>query len=76
NITPGNIFIEELSLDQERHILSFKGQVFSGANTAESELTDFIKKLEASSFVSEATLVSSQNVSGSQQFEITCDLSH
>lgn len=76
NITPGNIFIEELSLDQERHILSFKGQVLSGANTAESELTDFIKKLEASSFVSEATLVSSQNISGNQQFEITCDLSH
>ena len=76
NITPDNIMIEELSLDQERHILNLKGQVRSGANTAESELTDFIKKLEASSFFIDATLISSKNIGGAQEFEINCDLKH
>ncbi|MFH0762301.1 MAG: pilus assembly protein PilM [Candidatus Omnitrophota bacterium] len=76
SIIPGNIFITELSLDQQRHILVLKGRVLAGANTAESELTDLAKKLEGSSFFREATLVSSANISGIQEFEITCDLKY
>lgn len=76
HITPGNIELEELSLNQDNHILILKGLVSSGSNTAEAELTEFIKALEASSFFSEATLISSQNISGTQKFEIGSELNY
>ncbi len=76
HITPGNIELEELSLDQDNHILVLKGLVSAVSNTAEAELTEFIKVLESSSFFKEATLISSQNISGTQKFEIDCELNY
>jgi type II secretory pathway component PulL len=69
-----NIVLNELSLDQGRQALSLKGVVSVTGSTAESTLTDFIKRIKMSPFFREANLIASQNTAGVQEFEIKCDL--
>lgn len=73
-MVPNEIILEELILNQEKHILTIKGSVSAWTKTAESVLTEFMKNLEASPFLTEATLLSSKKTAGIQIFEIKCDL--
>jgi hypothetical protein len=43
---------------------------------AETVLTGFSEKLETSSFITDATIVSSQKTGTGQEFEIRCVLAH
>jgi len=75
-ITPANIVLTDFDLEQDNHLLVLKGEVAAISTTAEAELTEFIKALELSSFFKEATLISSENISGTQVFEIDCELNN
>lgn len=75
-IVPGNVILDELTLDQVTHTLVLKGTVSVGGESAISILTDFMKELEASPFFMEATLLTSRDVGGVHQFEIKTDLVH
>ena len=71
-----NIVLDDLSLDQGSHTLILKGSVSVNEGTAEAVLADFIKRIKASTFFTQASLIASQNTGGIQEFEIKCDLSH
>lgn len=73
-VIPGSIILDELFLDQGTHILTLKGVVSGTDNIAESVLTNFMQKLETSSFLSECNLIFSKKTSGIHEFELKCDL--
>ena len=75
NLVPREIFLEELSLDQASGEIILKG-IVSGGGPPESILTPFIGQIEASSFFTDATLISSREKDGTHEFEIRCDLTH
>jgi len=74
NVTPKNIILVQLSINQESHSLILTGNVFAGKDPVETVLTGFISKLESSPFFKEVNLASSKEAQGANQFEIKCDL--
>ena len=73
-VLPPEIILDELSLDQNAHRLTLRGRVSITASVAESIITNFMKRLEDTKPVGEASLVSSDDSSGEQRFEISCSL--
>ncbi len=75
-LVPNNVILNEFIMNQERHTLVLSGAITEQVAAAETTLTIFMEKLEASSFFKEATLVSSSKTIDAQKFEIKCDLVH
>jgi type IV pilus assembly protein PilM len=71
NIMPGNMVLDEFDLDLERRVLILRGLTSAIDTVTQATLTDFMKRLEASSFIDEATLVECK---ASGEFEIRCNL--
>ena len=76
SLTPSDVALKELILDQGKNTLFLKGIVSGNTDIAEALLIKFTQKIEASSFCSEATLVSFAKADKFQEFEIKCDLVH
>ena len=76
NLTPTEIILDELQMDQTNHSLALIGSVSGGEDAAGPIITHFMAQLEASLFFSEASLISSQRVGVLQKFEIKCTISH
>lgn len=74
NIMPDTIVLNELIMDQQKHTVILKGEVSASGSEVESILTGFMERVESASFFSEASLIKSENISGTQVFEIECDL--
>lgn len=75
-LTPAEIVLDELTLEQPNHDLVIKGTVSLGENAAESVLVNFMQQLEESLFITEASLMFSEKTSGTQKFGIKCELIH
>lgn len=75
NLVPNEITLESLALKQDAATLVLKGQIQASGAVAETALTQFMKKLEASDFFTEAALTSSKKEGLNQSFEIRCDIS-
>ncbi|MFH1360211.1 MAG: pilus assembly protein PilM [Candidatus Omnitrophota bacterium] len=73
-LVPAEIILNEISFQQSGHSLSLKGTLISGGTQSETALTHFMEELEASSFLTEASLISSKRVGDGMEFEIKCDL--
>jgi len=73
-IIPNEIVLDKFMLNQDKHLLTLRGYVFSSGKIAEAALVEFMTNLEATSFFSEARLVSSRKEHRAQLFEIQCDL--
>lgn len=76
NIIPDSVALNELILDQHKHILFLRGNIPIAVGAADSVLTGFMQKMESSVFFIEAKLISSQKTEAGQQFEIEADLIH
>ena len=74
NAMPSTMILDELSLQGSAHTLNLKGIVSAGGDVAESILTNFMGKLEASPFFKDTSLVSSDRLGTVQAFQIKCDL--
>ena len=72
-ITP-DLILNRLSLDQGKDTLTFKGEVSTTGEVAAARLTNFMKRIETSSYFKETQLVSSEKVGEAQKFEIKCIL--
>lgn len=75
-LIPRDIILNELFIDQGKHSLVLNGTVSMGREVAVSVLTGFMKSLEAASFCTEASLLSSQKINEIQTFKIKCDLTN
>ncbi len=73
-LIPEDIVLSELRFDQDAHSLLLKGTASLGQERSQSLLTNFMEKLELSSFINEADLVSSRQTQGEEEFEIKCDI--
>jgi hypothetical protein len=73
-LVPPEIILEELWLYQFEHDLTLRGAVIAGENAVEPILISFMQQLEKSLFITEASLVFSEKKSGTQKFEIKCQL--
>jgi hypothetical protein len=71
-LAPKEVVLNELTVNQPARLLILKGIIFDSANNAETVLTDFMKRLEDSSFILDSNLVSSRRSADIQQFEINC----
>ncbi|UCG35818.1 MAG: pilus assembly protein PilM [Candidatus Omnitrophota bacterium] len=69
-----DIILNRLSFNQENDTLIFKGSVSASGEIAALKLTDFMKKIEASSYFKDTQLVSSERFGEVQRFEIKCIL--
>ena len=75
-LTPQEIILDELSLDQSNHALTLKGIVSASEDVSGPVLTNFMGQLGKSAYFTETTLVSSQQVGAVQRFEIKCNLAY
>lgn len=73
-LVPDDIILAELFLERGRGNLVLKGVVAASEDIAESVLTEFMERIESSSFFAEASLLSSNKIGTAQGFEIKCDL--
>lgn len=73
-LIPQNMLLNEMTFDQQSHLLIMRGTVLVGEEVSENVVVDFIKKIEASKFFSEATLVSFQKSAVGNEFEIKCSV--
>jgi type IV pilus assembly protein PilM len=71
---PNVIALSELVLDQQKHIVVFKGEVSVAGHSAEEVLTGFMELIEKSPLISEASLVFSRDTGQTHTFEMQCDL--
>ena len=74
SLIPHAIILDELFIDQQKHSLSLKGIVSMSEEVAESALTEFMGRIEESSFVTEANLLSYEKIGEDQRFQIQCDI--
>ena len=73
-VTPKEIVLDNFLLDQASHQARFRGTIIGDEETAKMILTNFMAELEKSSFVTEATLLTTQSNGPVLEFEINCDL--
>ena len=73
-IIPPTIILDEFSFDQATHTMWLKGVVTMSKDSVEKVLTDFMSDLENSEFIQEASLISSKEEQGINNFQIKCDL--
>jgi len=69
-----DIILNRLSLDQENNNLIFKGEVSGAGEVAALKLTDFMKKIETSSYFKDTQLISSEKFGETQRFDVKCVL--
>ncbi len=74
DLTPAEIILREIDLDQNSQMLRIKGVITSSDEQAQGILFNFIRGLEESLFFIEASLTSAQRTGLVQEFEISCDL--
>ncbi|GEM_PF-544096 len=70
------IVLNELSFDQAKHALRLKGVIPAEEDSAQKILIDFMQQLELSPFFTEVSLVSSQRMEASQEFEVLGEVAH
>ncbi|MBI5415978.1 MAG: pilus assembly protein PilM [Candidatus Omnitrophica bacterium] len=73
---PEEILLDNLDFNAAAYRLTLKGSVTASREAGETILADFMQKLEASSFFTEARFVSSQKTGTAYAFEIECTLFH
>jgi len=73
-VIPPTIILDEFSFDQPSRVMWLKGVVILGGDSVEKVLTGFMSDLEASKFIHEASLISSKEEQGIDNFEIKCEL--
>ena len=73
---PGQIVLDNLDFDAAAYRLILKGSVLASREASETIVADFMQKLEASGFLTEARFVSSQKTGTDYAFEIECAIFH
>ena len=73
-VIPPGIILDEFGFDQSGHQMWLKGIVTSDSASVEKVLTNFMTDLESSKFIVDASLVSSKETEGVNNFEIKCEL--
>ena len=73
-LTPPEIVLNDMSFDQGSHTLTIRGILTGSEDSTDPVLTNYMGRLEASSFFEDTVLVSSQRLGMLQEFEIRCDI--
>ncbi|MBI5150552.1 MAG: pilus assembly protein PilM [Candidatus Omnitrophica bacterium] len=73
---PEQIVLEGLDFDAAAYQLTLNGSVLASGEASETIMADFMRKLEASGFFTEARFVSSQKTGTVYAFKIECIIFH
>lgn len=73
-LTPQDIIIDELSLEQPANACILKGLISEGSDSGQTILNRLIERLEATAFFKDCALVSFKGTRETDEFQIRCDL--